>query len=280
MPRLVEERVGRALLDDLAGVHDGRPLAHLSDDGQVVGDQDHRQARARRSATRAARGSAPAPSRRARWSARRRAAPSGCTRAPSRSRRAVACRPRTRAGSGRCAVRRRSRPARAARPPACAPPCRWRCRAARIGSAICSPIRLTGLKAFIAPWNTIAMSFQRCGETVSSPPAMMSVALQHHLAGDGGARRQQAHHGQDAGRLAAARLADQPQPLARDRSRSIPCTACSSPPLREVEPDVQVADLEHRRRGVARAQSASRPSDQRPQAERGAPTGDRPSAAG
>ena len=30
-----------------------------------------------------------------------------------------------------------------------------------IGSAICQPTFFTGLRAFIAPWNTIAMSFQR-----------------------------------------------------------------------------------------------------------------------
>ena len=30
-----------------------------------------------------------------------------------------------------------------------------------IGSAICQPTFFTGFRAFIAPWNTIAMSFQR-----------------------------------------------------------------------------------------------------------------------
>ena len=30
-----------------------------------------------------------------------------------------------------------------------------------IGSAICQPTFFTGLRAFIAPWNTIAMSFHR-----------------------------------------------------------------------------------------------------------------------
>ena len=43
-----------------------------------------------------------------------------------------------------------------------------------IGSTICAPIVLTGLNAFIAPWNTIAMSLQRCGLTVSSPLASTS----------------------------------------------------------------------------------------------------------
>ena len=44
MPRLVEERVDGALLDDLAGVHHGGAVAQLRDDRQVVGDEHQREA--------------------------------------------------------------------------------------------------------------------------------------------------------------------------------------------------------------------------------------------
>ena len=46
------------------------------------------------------------------------------------------------------------------------------------------------------------------------------------------------------GRLAAARLADQPEPLARVERRLTPWTAWSCPPSRQVEPDVEILDLE------------------------------------
>ena len=41
--RRSEERSDIRLLDDLAGVHDGHPVAHLGDHAQVVGDQDDRR---------------------------------------------------------------------------------------------------------------------------------------------------------------------------------------------------------------------------------------------
>ena len=44
MARRVEERVGRAPLDDLARIHDGRALADLGHDRQVVRDEDEREA--------------------------------------------------------------------------------------------------------------------------------------------------------------------------------------------------------------------------------------------
>ena len=43
-------------------------------------------------------------------------------------------------------------------------------------STICDPTVLTGLKAFMAPWKTIATSTQRCGRIVSSPPRRMPTA--------------------------------------------------------------------------------------------------------
>src|SRR5436189_1346095 len=50
----------------------------------------------------------------------------------------------------------------------CAIPC------SSMGSTICAPTRFTGLSAFIAPWNTMAMSFHRYGRMVASPPDRMS----------------------------------------------------------------------------------------------------------
>ena len=41
---VVEDLVERALLDDLARVHDQHPVGDLGDDAEVVGDQDRRQA--------------------------------------------------------------------------------------------------------------------------------------------------------------------------------------------------------------------------------------------
>ena len=43
MRRLAEHRSGRALLDDLARVHDREAIAHLHEHGQIVGDEQHRQ---------------------------------------------------------------------------------------------------------------------------------------------------------------------------------------------------------------------------------------------
>ena len=44
MPRLGDHLGGRPGLDDLAGVEDHDPVADLGDDGEVVGDQQQRQA--------------------------------------------------------------------------------------------------------------------------------------------------------------------------------------------------------------------------------------------
>ena len=41
--RLIEDRVHRALLHDVPGVHDQDVVAHLGDDAQVVRDQDDRR---------------------------------------------------------------------------------------------------------------------------------------------------------------------------------------------------------------------------------------------
>jgi hypothetical protein len=42
--RSAEEGRHVALLDDLAGIHDGHPVAHLGDHAEVVGDEDDRRA--------------------------------------------------------------------------------------------------------------------------------------------------------------------------------------------------------------------------------------------
>ena len=189
-------------------------------------------------------------------------------RAPSRSRPAGASRPRTRAGSGRPG-RPRCRRARAARRPALAPPCRSRRPCSSIGSAICSPIVLTGLNAFIAPWKTIAMSFQRCGLIVSSPPREDVLAVEEHRArrplAVGGSRPISARI---VGRLAAAGLADEAR-AARPR-RSSKRDALDGVQLaaaRQVEPDVEVLDLEQRRRSSASSFPRERPQPEAPHRE-------------
>ena len=94
--RLAEQRHGVRLLDDLARVHHGDPVAHLRHDAQVVGDEDDRRARSPRAGRASGRGSAPGSSRPAPSSARRRSAAPARTRAPSRSSRAAPCRPTSR----------------------------------------------------------------------------------------------------------------------------------------------------------------------------------------
>ena len=174
VPRLVVERLGRPLLHDPAGVHDGRVRAGLRDDRKVVRHEDERKAELVREVGEELEGPALAPSRRAQSSARRRGAHAVSRRAPSRSQRAGACRPTARAGSSSRApagcLRFRTARGREQWPrPPLAVPC------SSIGSTIWSPIRLTGSNAFMAPWKTIAMSFQRCGATVCSPRSRTSM---------------------------------------------------------------------------------------------------------
>jgi hypothetical protein len=44
MPGVVIDLPHRALLDDFASVHHRHPVAHLSDDTQIVGDENQRHA--------------------------------------------------------------------------------------------------------------------------------------------------------------------------------------------------------------------------------------------
>ena len=99
-----------------------------------------------------------------------------------------------------------------------------------IASTIWWPMRCTGLNAFIAPWKTIAMSFQRCGRTESSPRARMSSPS---------SSTRPATLALGGSRPISARLSvvlpqpDSPtSPMRCPRSsvKPEPCTACSSRP--------------------------------------------------
>ena len=69
--------VGRAVLDAPAAVHDQDVVGELGHHAQVVGDDDERGVELAPAGRASGRGSAPARSRRARWSARRRSAAPG-----------------------------------------------------------------------------------------------------------------------------------------------------------------------------------------------------------
>ena len=185
---------------------------HVRERREVVRDEDHREAELALQLARAARAPAPAPSRRAPSSARRRSAGAGCRRARARSARAAAGRRRAGADS-RPRGAPAGRPSRAARPRA---PLRVRapCGARSIASAICSPIRCTGLSACSAPWNTIDISVQRTARSrpgfivsTSSPSSSTSPV-------DLGPARQQPQQRARDRRLPAARLAREPERLA------------------------------------------------------------------
>ena len=168
----------------------------------------------------------------------------GCRQAPWRSLRAGASRRRTRAGS-RGRARPGCRRTRAARRrfarPVSGPPC----RCSLIGSVIWSPIRLTGLNAFIAPWKTMEMSRQRCSDTVSSPRSRMfspRKTTRPATLADGG---QQAHDREDRRRLAAAGFADEPEPLAVAELEAHALDGMQLAAALELEPDVEILDLEN-----------------------------------
>ena len=152
--------------------------------------------------------------------------------APSRSSRAGAAHRRARAG------RHRRAPA-ATRPASSSsrtPPVRGRrgrtsLRGSRIGSAIWSPMRCTGLSECMAPWNTIDAPAQR---TARSRPQLMVedvLAVEQHAAGHGRASP-------GSSRSSARARVDLPEPDSpatpsfspRPRVRSTPRTAGTSPP--------------------------------------------------
>ena len=102
------------------------------------------------------------------------------------------------------------------------PACRSPCSCSWMASAIWSPTRRTGLRACMAPWNTIAASVQRTARSRPRPHGEHVLALQQHAARRPGPRRQQAQDGRGHGRLAAARLAGQAQRLARVKGQVDP----------------------------------------------------------
>ena len=222
----VEEGVDRGRLGDFSG-SDGGAVADLRHDRQVVGDEDERKVEVGRRATRGARGSAPAPSRRGRSSACRRGGSSARRRGPSRSPPAVSSRPRTRAGTGPRGLWG-CRRARAA-PPAC--------RRAILPSA--TPVqlhrlldlgadglnRVEGVHRALEDHRDVAPT---CGLTDSSPRARMfspssctSPPPSHW--------RQEAHDREHRCRLPATRFADEPEALACLELEAHR-TAFSSPP--------------------------------------------------
>ena len=121
-----------------------------------------------------------------------------------------------------------------------------------IGSTICDRTVFTGLSAFIAPWKTIAMSFHRCGLyrlLAAGQDVLPSSRTSPATRRVGG---QQPHQREDGRGLAAARLADQPEPLAGVEVEADALHGVQLAALGQVEPDVQVANLE-------RGSSARRP---------------------
>ena len=81
--RVLEHCSSRAALHDATGVKDRQPVRDRGHHAEIVRDEDDRRDRARAEAGRAAAGSRPGRSRRARWSARRR---SGASAARKRDR--------------------------------------------------------------------------------------------------------------------------------------------------------------------------------------------------
>ncbi len=168
--------VGGPFLHDASRVHHREPVAHLGQDREVVGDEQHRQARARPAAASGAAGPAPAPSRRARSSARRRSPGPGWHASAIAIITRCFCPPENSCGKSRDASRRqadalqqlaRAQQRLAPRGPG---PC------ARIGSAIWSPTRITGSSACCAPWKMIDPCVQRIA------PSSVRLHRQHVLA--------------------------------------------------------------------------------------------------
>ena len=132
------------------------------------------------------------------------------------------------------------RPARTARRPAPGRPA-WRARPlTRSTSTIWEPIRRTGLNAFIAPWNTMAISVQRALFTLSSPSAMMSVPFSST------SPENSAVGGSSPSRARTVVLLPQPDSptsparSAASRVKLTPRTACTRDPSSAREPDVEV----------------------------------------
>ena len=140
MLRVVEDVGAGSAFHHAAGVHHRDLVGHFGDDAKIVRDQDDCHTGLLLQVRAAGRGSAPAPSHRARWWVRRRSAGPVRRRAPWRSSRVAACRRTSGADIRRSGVRARGC-ARVAAP-------RWRgCAARRRGSAVVRAHRLGDLVA-------------------------------------------------------------------------------------------------------------------------------------
>ena len=216
--------------------------------GQVVGDEDERQAELVREVRRAARGSAPAPSRRARSSARRRAGPAARRRAPSRSPRAGASRRRARADSSSRA------PAGCRRVSSSSPD------ACRRLAPVADPVELHRLDDLLADALDRVERVHRALEdhrdvlpAVRAPrsPRRRRACRRRRSSdstGDGRRGRQQAHQRED--RSWSCRSPDSPTrpslvPRATREGHALDGVQLAA--VRQVEPDVEVFDLQQRR---------------------------------
>ena len=247
--RIVVDRRHLPHLDDLARVHHRRAVADLRHHRQVVRDQDHRQAQIAGQAHQeiqdlglhhhVERGRRLVGEQDLRLARQR-----------ERDRRALAHAARELVRIPIGAVARdpdqleqlaHLRPGR---------PARSQCRAAPSARRSARRSVLTGLKAFIAPWNTIAMSLQRCGADRFLALGEHVLAVQVDAAGDACARRQEPHQRQDGGRLAASRLSHEAHPLAGSQLEADALDGVQLAAAGQVEPDVQVLGPEN---GLARS---------------------------
>ena len=113
-----------------------------------------------------------------------------------------------------------------------------------IGSTICDPTVFTGFSAFIAPWNTIATSVHRWGRIASSPPARISAPFTVTLPETSALGGSNPINVEQRGRLAAPRLADEPEPLALLDVEAHALHGVQPALVRQVEPHVEVVRLQ------------------------------------
>ena len=215
--RAGQHRPHRPRLHHASGIEHRHPVAEPVDDAEIMADEQHRQAAPRAQIPPAGRGSAPRPSRPARWSVRRAAAIRARSPAPWRSSPVASCRRRADAGS-----------AHHVRPAARMPDLRQQRRGARpclgarqardapaVGSATCRPIVRAGLSAADGSWNTAPIR-RPAGLAARVSRSWPSNA--HPLRGDL-RPAQQAEQRQDRGGFAGPGFPHQPERRAR-RSRA------------------------------------------------------------
>ena len=190
-----------------------------------------RQAAALAAARRAPRGSARARRRRASRPARRRSGPPARARARRRSRRAGAGRPRARAGSGRGSARVEADVGHRPPDPLVVLGLR-RSPGRRSGSVTIAATRWRGLSVWYGSWKII------CTRRRSSRRPALPATRSPSSADPPPAARLQAEHRARQRRLAAARLPDDAQDLARRQSSETPSRAARWPRGSEVDGEV------------------------------------------